>query len=227
MLQVLNLQQLLCSYIEKDVHFMSKKFKWQWGSFFFGLIVMSLGITLTIKGNAVGTSPWDVFHIGLYKQLGLTIGSWSILTGLFIICATSLYLKSVPSLATLLNMLLIGSFIDIFNWLLPDTEIFLGQVSYFVAGFVVMSMGCGLYIAASLGAGPRDTVMMIIASKGYSVKTGRMVMEVFAAAAGWLLGGPVGIGTVILALGTGYIIQPSLFYFKKKLEQIIGEPLTK
>ena len=58
-----------------------------------------------------------------------------------------------------------------------------------------MSVGCGLYIAASLGAGPRDTVMMIIASKGYSVKTGRMVMEVFAAIAGWLLGGPVGIGT--------------------------------
>ena len=206
---------------------MSKKFKWQWGSFFAGLIIMSLGITMTIKGNVIGTSPWDVFHIGLFKQLGLTIGSWSILTGLLIICATSIYLKSIPTLATLLNMLLIGSFIDLFNWLLPDTEVFLGQASYFVSGFIVMSMGCGLYIAASLGAGPRDTVMMIIASKGYSVKTGRMVMEVFAAAAGWLLGGPVGIGTVILALGTGYIIQPSLFYFKNKLEQIIGEPLTK
>lgn len=206
---------------------MSKKFKWQWGSFFIGLIVMSLGITMTIKGNVVGTSPWDVFHIGLFKQLGLTIGSWSILTGLLIICVTSIYLKSIPKLATLLNMLLIGTFIDIFNWLLPNADVLLGQVSYFLAGFVVMSMGCGLYIAASLGAGPRDTVMMIIASKGYSVKTGRMVMEVFAAFAGWLLGGPVGIGTVILALGTGYIIQPSLFYFKKKLEHIIGEPLTK
>lgn len=89
-----------------------------------------------------------------------------------------------------------------------------------------MSIGCALYIAASLGEGPRDTIMMIIASKGYSVKTGRLVMEVFATGAGWLLGGPVGFGTVVLALGTGYVIQPSLFFFKRKLEEIIGEPLT-
>lgn len=205
---------------------MSKKFKWQWGGFFAGLIVMSLGITMTIKGNIVGTSPWDVLHIGLFKQFGFSIGTWSILMGLFIICATSLYLKQLPKLATILNMLLIGTFIDIFNWFLPGANVFIWELSYFIVGFFVMSIGCGLYIAASLGAGPRDTVMMIIASKGYSVKTGRMVMEIFAAIAGYLLGGPVGIGTIILALGTGYIIQPSLFYFKRKLEHIIGEPLT-
>lgn len=204
---------------------MSKKFKWQWGSYFIGLIVMSLGITMTIKGNVIGTSPWDVLHIGLFKQVGLTIGSWSILIGLFIICATSLYLKQFPKLATLLNMLLIGSFIDLFNWFLPEANVFGWQLAYFVVGFFVMSIGCGLYIAASLGAGPRDTIMMIIASKGYSVKTGRMIMEVCAGTSGWLLGGPVGVGTVILALGTGYVIQPSLFYFKRKLEEIIGEPL--
>lgn len=205
---------------------MSRKFYWQWGSFFVGLIVMSLGITMTIKGQVIGTSPWDVFHIGMFKQFGLTIGTWSILVGFFIVCVTSLYLKRIPKLATFLNMLLIGSFIDLFNWLLPSTEIFAFEMTYFVLGFFVMSIGCALYIAASLGEGPRDTVMMIIASKGYSVKTGRMVMEVAAGSIGWLLGGPVGAGTIILALGTGYIIQPALFFFKDKLEQIIGEPLT-
>jgi len=204
----------------------SKKFKWQWGSFFVGMMIMALGITMTIKGNVVGTAPWDVFHIGLYKQIGLTIGSWSILTGLTIIIGTSIYLKRIPKLATFLNMLFIGSFIDLFNWLLPETGIFILELTYFTAGFFVMSIGCALYIAASLGEGPRDTIMMIIASKGYSVKTGRLVMEVFATGAGWLLGGPVGFGTVILALGTGYVIQPSLFFFKRKLEEIIGEPLT-
>ncbi|WP_339175048.1 YitT family protein [Solibacillus sp. FSL R5-0691] len=205
---------------------MSKKFKWQWGSFFVGMMIMALGITMTIKGNVVGTAPWDVFHIGLYKQIGLTIGSWSILTGLTIIIGTSIYLKRIPKLATFLNMLFIGSFIDLFNWLLPETNIFALELAYFTGGFFVMSIGCALYIAASLGEGPRDTIMMIIASKGYSVKTGRLVMEVFATGAGWLLGGPVGFGTVVLALGTGYVIQPSLFFFKRKLEEIIGEPLT-
>lgn len=198
---------------------MFKKLTWQWGSFFVGLIVMSLGITMTIKGNVVGTSPWDVFHIGLFKQFGFTIGTWSILTGLTIIVGTSLYLKQWPKLATWLNMLLIGTFIDLFNWLLPNATQLVWELTYFTAGFFIMSTGCALYIAASLGAGPRDTIMMIIASKGYSVKTGRMVMEVFAVSFGWLLGGPVGIGTIILALGTGYIIQPALFFFKRKLEQ--------
>lgn len=204
---------------------MSKKLMWQWGTFFTGLIIMSLGITLTIKGNAIGTSPWDVFHIGLYKQFGLTIGTWSILTGLLIVLLSSLYLKRLPKLATILNMLCIGAFIDLFNWLLPDTQTYGWAVLYFLAGFFVMSIGCAMYIAASLGEGPRDTVMMIIASKGYSVKTGRMVMEVFAASVGWFLGGPVGVGTVILALGTGYIIQPALYFFKRKLENQVGEEL--
>lgn len=204
---------------------MSKEFLWRWTFFFVGLIVMALGITLTIKGKAVGTGPWDVFHIGLFKQFGLTIGSWSILAGLVIILITSIYLKIIPPVATWLNMLLIGTFIDFFNWLLPNTTVFMWELTYFIFGFFVMSIGCGLYISASLGAGPRDTIMMIIASKGYSVRTGRMVMEVFAAATGWLLGGPVGLGTVVLALGTGYVIQPSLFYFKGVLSKLIGQEL--
>jgi len=204
---------------------MRNELKWRWGFYFVGIATMSFGITLTIKGKALGTSPWDVLHIGLFKQLGLTIGSWSILVGLFIILATSFYLKTWPKLATWLNMLLIGTFIDIFNALLPNTTVFMWELVYFISGFFVMSIGCGLYISAELGAGPRDTIMMIIASKGYSVRVGRMIMEVGAVTIGFILGGPVGIGTIILALGTGYVIQPSLLYFKKILYQRIDASL--
>lgn len=201
---------------------MRREFLWQWGFFLGGLIVMAFGITLTIKGKVIGTSPWDVLHIGLFNQFGLSIGTWSILTGLIIICATSLYLKRWPPLATWLNMLLIGSFIDVFNWLLPDTHVFIGQFAYFIAGFFIMSIGCALYISANLGAGPRDTVMMIIVEHfGGSVRMGRTIMEVFAAATGWLLGGPVGMGTVILALGTGYVIQWALPRFRNLLQHQI------
>lgn len=201
---------------------MSKQFKWRWAFFLGGLLVMALGITLTIKGRVVGTGPWDVLHIGLFKQFGLSIGTWSILTGLFIILATSLYLREWPRIGTWLNMLLVGTFIDLFNWLLPETDVFVGEFVYFFAGFVVLSVGCGLYISAELGAGPRDSVMMIIVEKfGGSVRMARTILEVIAAAAGWLLGGPVGLGTVILALGTGYLIQPSLHYFRRKLHELI------
>lgn len=203
---------------------MRKAVVWQWTFFLVGLLIMALGITLTIKGKVIGTSPWDVLHIGLYKQFGLTIGSWSILMGLFIIFTTSIFLKQWPRLATWLNMLLIGTFIDFFNWLLPDTTIFAFELTYFISGFFVMSLGCALYISANLGAGPRDTVMMIIVERfGGSVSFARSVMEVFAVTSGWLLGGPVGAGTIILALGTGYVIQWALPRFRRVLEKRMFE----
>ena len=201
---------------------MSKQFKWRWTFFLTGLLVMSLGVTLTIKGSIIGTGPWDVLHIGLFKQFGLSIGTWSILMGFFIILVTSIYLWEWPRLGTWLNMALVGTFIDIYNWLLPETDVFAWALIYFLVGFVVHGVGCGLYIAAELGAGPRDSVMMIIVERfGGSVRVARTIMEVVAATVGWLLGGPVGFGTVILALGTGYVIQPSLHYFRRKLHDII------
>ena len=84
-----------------------------------------------------------------------------------------------------------------------------------------MSVGVGLYISADLGAGPRDTIMMIMASKGIPVRISRMIMEIGAAFLGYLLHGPIGVGTVVLALGSGYIIQPALFYFRHKLTSIL------
>lgn len=201
---------------------MSKQFKWRWLFFLTGLLVMSFGVTMTIKGSIIGTGPWDVLHIGLFKQFGLSIGTWSILIGFFIIIATSIYLREWPRIGTWLNMALVGTFIDLFNWLLPETDSFAWAVVYFLVGFVVHGVGCGLYISAELGAGPRDSVMMIIVEKfGGSVRMARAIMEVSAATTGWLLGGPVGFGTVILALGTGYVIQPSLHHFRRKLHGII------
>lgn len=202
---------------------MKKKYMWPWIFYFAGITIMSFGITLTIKGQVFGVSPWDVLHIGLYQNFGLTIGQWGILTGLFIVMSTSLYLRAWPRIATWINMLSIGLLIDLFNWLLPDATVFAWEFAYFIAGFFVLSIGCGLYISANLGAGPRDTVMMIIVERfGGTVRRARMMMEVFAVTLGWLLGGPVGIGTLVLALGTGYVIQPSLHYFQKQLANKIN-----
>ena len=184
---------------------------------------MSLGISLIIEGKGVGVSPWDVLHVGLYKQIGLSVGSWTIITGLCIVLITTLYLKEWPKIATWLNMLLIGSFVDLFTWILPNSKSLSLDLFYFLSGLVVMAVGCAMYISPRLGAGPRDTVMMIIVEKfGGSIRMARFLTETIVAILGWLLGGPIGVGTVIIALFTGYIIQPALPFFEKQLAKRIA-----
>ncbi|KOS66489.1 membrane protein [Lysinibacillus contaminans] len=196
---------------------------WRWTFFIAGMLIMSLGITMSIKGKVIGTSPWDVLHVGLFQNFGLTIGTWSILTGLLIITSTSLVLKEWPKLGTWLNMFLIGLFIDVFNWLLPATDVYVLQIAYFVVGVFILSFGCGMYIAPNMGAGPRDTLMMILVEKfGGTIKSARMGIEVLVTILGGLLGGPVGIGTVLIALTSGYIVQYSLPYCRKVLLKCIG-----
>ena len=196
---------------------------WRWTFFIVGMIIMSLGITMSIKGKIIGTSPWDVLHVGLFQNFGLTIGTWSIITGLLIIASTSLVLKEWPKMGTWLNLLLIGLFVDVFNWLLPTTDVYVLQIAYFVVGVLILSFGCGMYIAPNMGAGPRDTLMMIIVEKfGGTIKSARMGIEVLVTILGGLLGGPVGVGTVLIALTSGYIVQYSLPYCRKVLMKCIG-----
>ncbi|MFC5604959.1 YczE/YyaS/YitT family protein [Sporosarcina koreensis] len=203
---------------------MRKIFVWRWIFFLVGVMILSLGITMTIKGQRLGVGPWDVLHIGLTKNFGLTIGMWSIITGLVIIGVTSAVLKQWPKIGTWLNMTLLGLFIDLFNWLLPEFDTMTGQVIIFTLGVVVMSYGVGIYVAPNVGAGPRDSLMLILVDKlGISVKKVRTMIEVIVAVAGWLLGGPVGIGTVIIALLIGQIVHYSLPQCRKLLLKIAGE----
>ncbi len=179
---------------------------------------------MTIKGQRLGVGPWDVLHIGLTKNFGLTIGTWSIILGVIIIVVTSAVLKQWPKLGTWLNMILLGLFIDLFNWMLPEFDTMTGQVIIFTLGVAVMSYGIGIYVAPNVGAGPRDSLMLILVDKlGISVKKVRTMIEVIVAVAGWLLGGPVGIGTVIIALLIGQIVHYALPQCRKLLLKIVGE----
>ncbi|MFC5541725.1 MAG: YitT family protein [Bacilli bacterium] len=203
---------------------MRKVYSWRWGFYIAGLIIMALGIAMVIKGEEIGVNAWDVLHIALYKTIGLSIGSWVIITGLIIVAFTSLMYKSFPKIGTWLNMLLTGVFIDFFYWLLPEAENFFFQLIYFLIGIFVLSFGTGMYISPNLGSGPRDGLMMWIVEKlGGSIKVARMSIELIVAVIGWILGGPFGIGTVIIAVGSGYIVQFALPYFQKLLLKCIGE----
>jgi uncharacterized protein len=200
----------------------------RWSFFFVGLLVLSFGISLTIKGKDLGIGPWDVFHYGLFKQLGLTIGTWSIIVGFIILFVTGVGTRSFPKAGAFINMLLIGIFIDVFNFVLPDPQSFMAQAILFAIGIVVIGYGIGLYVSADLGAGPRDSLMLLVVEKtGWKVQWVRNGVEIIVFFFGWLLGGPVGIGTVIIALGLGSIVGFSLPQSKKLLHSLIERQMTK
>ncbi|MCM3708488.1 MULTISPECIES: YczE/YyaS/YitT family protein [Cytobacillus] len=177
-----------------------------------GLLVMSLGIVLLITAD-LGATPWDVLHVGLYYQLGLTIGSWSIIAGVFILAAAALISKELPQVGAFLNMVLIGLFIDAYLLLtfMQTPNGMAGKVAMFSFGIVVYCYGMGLYISAQLGAGPRDSLMIALTAKtGWKVRNVRALMEVAVLTAGWQLGGPVFWGTILLSLAVGPIVGAAL-----------------
>lgn len=173
--------------------------------YFFGLLTMALGIVLILKAN-LGATPWDVLHVGLYYQFGLTIGSWSIIVGLFILAVSALLTKKIPQIGAFLNMLTVGIFIDMYLFLpfLHTPDSLIGKAIMFLLGLVIMCYGMGFYISPKLGAGPRDSLMLALTNMtGWKVRNIRGTMEIIVLIIGWLLGGPVSWGTLVLSILIG------------------------
>ncbi|ATO30277.1 hypothetical protein RA13_21660 [Bacillus atrophaeus] len=190
---------------------MKREFVLRWAFYFIGLLILSFGISLTIEGKALGISPWDAFHYGLFQRFGLTIGQWAIIIGAIIVCLTSVFTKALPKIGAILNMLLIGIFIDFFNILLPEPPTYAVSVIVFSLGVLLIGYGVGVYVSAGLGAGPRDSLMMLISEKtGWNVQWVRNGIELTILAVAWGMGGPIGIGTIIIAILTGLILRFSL-----------------
>lgn len=182
---------------------------------------MSFGIVLTIQAG-LGVAPWDVLHIGLYQQIGLTIGTWNVIVGFIILLTSALIIKKWPKLGAYLNMLFVGLFIDLFL-LLPIQPVHLwSKLFILLAGIVIMAIGMGIYISAQFGTGPRDSLMMALhLKKGWKVHNVRLVMEVSVLIVGWLLGGPVHVGTIIISLTIGHASGIALEYFYKLTKRIM------
>jgi uncharacterized protein len=166
---------------------------------------MTLGFVLVLKAN-LGATPWDVLHVGLYYQFGLTIGSWSIIVGLLILGVSALLTKKIPQIGAFLNMLSVGIFMDMYLFLpfIQSPSSLIGKIIMFLIGLVITCYGMGFYISAKLGAGPRDSLMLALTSRtGWKVGYIRGTMEVIVLLIGWLLGGPVSFGTFLLSLLIG------------------------
>ncbi|MFA8440006.1 YitT family protein [Pueribacillus sp. YX66] len=195
----------------------------RWAAFFIGIAIMAFGIALTIKAE-LGIAPWDVLHIGLMLKFGLTVGSWSIIVGFFILTVSSLLVKRLPKLGAFLNMLFVGIFIDLFLYLpiIVTPAFFVGKLIMLIVGVIVCGMGMGIYISSDHGAGPRDSLMLALTElTKFKVQHVRLAMEVIVLCIGWLLGGPVFIGTVIVTVTIGPVVGYTLPFFRNMIKKMI------
>jgi uncharacterized membrane protein YczE len=195
----------------------------QWIVFFVGIMVLSYGVVLTIVAN-LGVSPWDVFHIGLANVTPISTGMAVIITGGVIVAIVCYYLKSLPQIGTLINMLFIGIFIDIFLRL-PITPVVNGIFEQFlvlILGTFLFGFGAGLYISSKIGAGPRDGLVLLLhVKKGWSISIVRTIMELSALIVGVILGGPIGIGTIIISFAIGPIMEFSIKFWDRLIGKYI------
>ncbi|NKZ04066.1 membrane protein YczE [Actinomadura latina] len=166
-----------------------------------GLALYGFGIALQVS-SGLGNDPWDVFHQGLTRRFGLSIGVWIIIAGAVVMLAW-IPLRQRPGIGTISNVVLIGVFADLFLWLLPDPGALAARWAYLVVAVLAGGVATGCYIGAGLGPGPRDGLMTGIAARGHSIRVVRTGIELAVLAVGWLLGGTVGIGTLLYAVAIG------------------------
>jgi uncharacterized membrane protein YczE len=190
-----------------------------------GLVTMGAGIGLMADAD-LGLGPWDVLHQGLAERTDLTLGILNILVGAAVL-ALWIPLRQRPGIGTVLNVLIIGLVVDATLAVLPDLDALPVQVAAMVGGVVLMGVGSGLYIGAGLGPGPRDGLMTGVADRGHSVRSVRTALEVTVLALGWLLGGTVGVGTVVQALAIGPLVQLCLDRLGLPAPEPAGEPAAR
>lgn len=171
-----------------------------------GLVLCGLGIAFMVAAD-LGLAPWSVLDQGISDRTGIPIGTVSIIVGALVLLAW-VPLRERPGLGTVLNVLLIGITIDLALLVLDTPEAAAGRLAYLAFGAFLWGPGTGLYIGATLGPGPRDGLMTGLASRGVgSIRLIRTGIEMTALAAGWLLGGSVGLGTVVFAVTIGPNVQ--------------------
>ena len=157
--------------------------------------------------SGLGLGPWDAFHAGLHQHNGIGIGTASILAGV-VILVVSLPMGVRPGVGTAANMVLIGTFIDLLLPVVPPAASWPVGLVYYVAALTIAGWFTGAYIAAGLGKGPRDGLVLAVAARsGWPVRRVRTAMELSVLGFGWALGGALGVGTVLFALGIGPAMQ--------------------
>jgi len=181
-----------------------------------GLYILAIGIDLMIIAD-LGTGAWDALNVGLNKHFGLTVGTWAQIVGIVVIFVNAYLKKKLPEILPFLTMYILGSFIDL-NLRLLQMEISntLIAIITMLIGLLLMSIGIALYLQAKFGLNPVDGLVMIIKEKmGWSLRSAKTSAELGAFILAFILGGSIGIGTILVT----FLIGPLLQFFYKKFEK--------
>ncbi len=166
-----------------------------------GLLLYGISSSLLVLAG-LGLDPWDVFHQGLSRTFGLAIGTWAIIVGVAVLLLW-IPLRQRPGIGTVSNVILVGLTMNVVLGHVHAPHAMATRIACLVCGVFLNGVATGMYIGAGLGPGPRDGLMTGLAARGHSIRVVRTGLEVTVLATGWLLGGTVGVGTLVYALAIG------------------------
>jgi len=176
-----------------------------------GLLIIGFSISISVRAQ-LGLAPWDVFHQGVAKALGLSIGVVVVLVGLVVLLAW-IPLRQHLGLGTVLNTLSIGLIANLGLAIIPEQHLLAVRIPLLGLALLGFGLGGGLYIGSGLGPGPRDGLMTAITARGHRLWVVRTVLECSVLVVGFALGGEVGIGTVLIAFSLGPLTHAGLRRF--------------
>lgn len=183
----------------------------QLGQLLAGLALFGISIGLMLRAQ-LGLGPWDVLHQGIARRTGIEIG-WVVICVSILVLLAWITLRQRPGPGTLLNALLVGLFVNASLRFLPSARGLAWQSAFLATAILMNGIATGLYIGAGLGPGPRDGLMTGLAGLGYPIWAVRGMLEGLVLAAGFVLGGKVGVGTALYAVAIG----PLAHFFIPKL----------
>lgn len=179
-----------------------------------GFALFGLSIAILIQAN-LGTSPWVMLTVALADIFALTPGTLTVMIGI-VVLALALLMRERVGWGTLGNILFIGPWVDLFLWLIPPVTNNLPlQIMMLLVSILILALGSAIYIGVNAGAGPRDSLMLAVErSTPLSLGQARGGIEALVFILGWLLGGPFGIGTIVVVLLIGPAIQKTFALLK-------------
>ena len=183
---------------------------------FSGITMIGIGVAFNYMAN-LGLGPRGVLHDGISKTINITYGQAGILTSLLALLLW-IPLKQKPGIATIFDAFWIGLTADFVINIIPNAVNIYLQITYLITGITLIGAGTAIYVGGDLGAGPRDGIMVGLEQLGFKIGNARTLLELIAFSIGFLLGGKIGIASIVIVLSIGRVLQFFMPYFDIRSE---------